>query len=153
MANRSISIPKAHLIMAMCLPLAVLLGYLLAEPMEPGALAVVTFVLVILAVPLMMKWYHPLLLFSWNAYIYPTFLPGTPALWMIVAGAGLVVVVLNRSVNPSMRFVQTPAITAPLLVLLVVVFITMMTTGGLGLRVLGSSHYGGKTYIGIFSAI
>ena len=45
----SINIPKTHLIMGLCLPLAVLLGYFLAEPLDSASLAVVVFVLVILA--------------------------------------------------------------------------------------------------------
>ena len=76
MANRSITIPKAHLIMALCLPLAVLLGYMLAEPMDGGTFGVVTFVFVVLVVPLLMKWYHPLLIISWNCFTNLAFLPG-----------------------------------------------------------------------------
>src|SRR2546425_636943 len=37
MAN-TINIPRTHLIMGLCLPLAVLLGYFLAEPMESGGI-------------------------------------------------------------------------------------------------------------------
>src|SRR3954468_20532997 len=121
MANRSISIPKAHLIMVLCLPLAVLLGYLLAEPLDPGALAVVTFVLTVLAVPMMMKWYHPLLLLSWNAFIYPAFLPGSPGLWMLVAFGSLLVAILNRAVDPEFRFVKAPTVTWSLLAILAVI--------------------------------
>ncbi len=79
MAN-TINIPKTHLIMGLSLPLAVLLGYFVAEPMELGSMAVVVFVLVMLAIPLMMKWYYPLLVSGWNAAICPAFLPGRPAL-------------------------------------------------------------------------
>src|ERR1051326_7455224 len=93
----SINIPKTHLIMGLCLPLAVVLGYLLAEPLDSASLAVVVFVLVILAVPLMMKWHHPLLILSWKAVIAPAFLPGHPLLWMLMAVASLLFGVLNRS--------------------------------------------------------
>ena len=88
MAN-TINIPRPHLIMALCLPLAVLLGYFLAEPMDSGSLAVVVFVLAVISVPLMMKWHYPLLLFSWNAAICPMFLPGQPQLWMLMAVVAL----------------------------------------------------------------
>ena len=67
--------------MGLSLPLAVLLGYFVAEPMELGSMAVVVFVLVVLAIPLMMKWYYPLLVLAWNAAFSPVFLPGRPALW------------------------------------------------------------------------
>ena len=53
MAN-AINIPKSHLILGLSLPLAVLLGYFVAEPMELGSLAVVVLVLVVLAIPLLL---------------------------------------------------------------------------------------------------
>jgi hypothetical protein len=76
MAN-TINFPRSHLIMGLCLPLAVLLGYLLAEPLDSASLGVIVFVLIILGVPLLMKWHHPLLILSWNAYISTFFLPGS----------------------------------------------------------------------------
>src|SRR6266404_4984260 len=108
MAN-TINIPRPHLIMGLCLPLAVLLGYFLAEPMDSGSLAVIVFVLTVLAVPIMMKWYHPLLVMGWNAVINPIFLPGRPFLWMILAVIGLVFAVLNRSVNAQRSFLYVPS--------------------------------------------
>src|ERR1019366_2940205 len=103
MAN-TINIPKTHLIMGLSLPLAVLLGYFVAEPMELGSLAVVVLVLVVLAIPLMMKWYHPWLVLSWNAAISPTFLPGRPYLWAELAFGGLLFAMVNRAVSRNARF-------------------------------------------------
>jgi len=105
MAN-SIHIPKTHVILALCLPLAVLLGYLLAEPLESTSLAVVTFVLAVLSVPLLLKWNHPILILSWNAVVTPAFLPGQPYAWMLLAPLGLLFAVLSRSVNPEARFLS-----------------------------------------------
>src|SRR6266404_5309291 len=110
MAN-TINIPRPHLIMGLCLPLAVLIGYFLAEPMDSGSLAVIVLVMAVLFVPILMKWHHPLLVVSWNACISPQFLPGRPYLWMIMALAGLGFAVLNRSVNPSRRFFFVPSAT------------------------------------------
>jgi hypothetical protein len=152
MAN-TINIPKAHLVMALCLPLAVLLGYLLAEPLDSGSMAVVVLVLVVLSVPLMMKWHHPILVLSWNFCANPYFLPGRPSLWMLMALLSLVFGILNRSARPDVRFLNVPAITASLLFLLVVVVITAVITGGLGMRSLGSTRYGGKGYFYILAAI
>src|SRR5438270_9706560 len=104
MAN-TINIPKSHLIMGLCLPLAVLLGYFLAEPLDSASLGVVVFVLVILGVPLLMKWHHPMLILCWNAWMNPFFLPGSPGLWMIMAFASLLFGLLNRSVNPDKQFI------------------------------------------------
>jgi len=152
MAN-TINIPKTHLIMGLSLPLAVLLGYFLAEPMDLGNLAVVVFVLVVLAIPIMMRWYYPALVLCWNAAITPVFLPGRPGLWAIVAIIGLLIAVFNRAVSASARFVIEPSITKPLLVLTGVVVATGLMTGGFGLRMTGSDQYGGKHYFYFLAAV
>src|SRR6478672_7748920 len=106
MANTTFNIPRAHLTMALCLPLAVLLGYVLAEPFESGSVAVVVFVLVVLAVPIVLKWHHPLLVLSWNALVNPVFFPNRVTLWMPVAGVSMIVAILNRATNPDKRFIS-----------------------------------------------
>src|SRR5690349_1749113 len=103
MAN-TIKIPRAHLIMGLCLPLAVLLGYFLAAPLESDSMAVVVLVLSVLSIPLMTKWYHPLLLVTWNSAITPVFLPSRVDLWLVMAAIGLLFAMLNRSVNPQNKF-------------------------------------------------
>ena len=152
MAN-AINISKTHLIMGLSLPLAVVLGYFVAEPMDLGSLAVVVFVLVVLSIPLMMKWYYPLLVLCWNAAIYPAFLPGRPGLWAIMAFIGLLFAVLGRAVSANARFVIEPSITKSLLALAGVVVATGLATGGIGLRILGSGNYGGKNYFYFLAAI
>src|SRR5512135_520173 len=102
MAN-AINIPKSHLIMGLSLPLAVLLGYFVAEPMELGSLAVVVFVLAVLAVPVLMKCYYPVLVLSWNASFCLAFLPGRLSMWTIMAFIGLLLAVLSRAVSPNAR--------------------------------------------------
>ncbi len=149
---RSIHIPKTHLIMALCLPLAVVLGYFLAEPLDSGSMGVVVFVLTILSVPIMMKWYHPLLILSWNSGITMFLLPGSPALWMCMGLGGFVFALLNRSVSPEHNFNLVPSITKPLLFLLAVVIATAALNGGFGIRSLGSGTYGGKAYFYVFAA-
>jgi hypothetical protein len=149
----AINIPKTHLIMGLSLPLAVLLGYFVAEPMELGSMAVVVFVLVALSIPLMMKWYYPFLLLSWNAAIAPVFLPGRPPLWVLVAFVGLLFAVINRAVSANERFVSEPSITKPLLVLTGVVVATGLLTGGFGVQMLGSGQYGGKRYFFFLAAV
>jgi hypothetical protein len=143
MAN-AINIPKTHLIMGLSLPVAVLLGYFLAEPMELGSMAVVVFVLVALSIPLLMKSYYVLLMLSWNAAFSLGFLPGRPSLCAIMAFIGLVFALLNRAVSADARFVSEPSITKPLLVLTGVVVATGLATGGFGLHMLGADRFGGK---------
>ena len=47
MAN-TINIPKTHLILGLCLPLAVLLGYFVAQPLDSVSIGVVFMVLALL---------------------------------------------------------------------------------------------------------
>jgi hypothetical protein len=139
--------------MALCLPLAVILGYFLAEPLDSGSMAVVVFVMTILAVPIMMKWYHPLLVFSWNSGLTMFLLPGAPALWMCMGSAGFLFALLNRSVSPEHHFNLVPSLTKPIIFLLGAVILTAFVTGGFGIRSLGATKYGGKAYFYIFTAI
>jgi len=144
---------RNHLILGLCLPLAVLLGFLLAEPLESSSLAIVVMVLTILMVPLMMRWHHPLLIVSWNAAITPFFFPGRPAIWVLMAFISFFWGVLNRSVNPANRFLNEPSITKSLVFLLLVVLATAATTGGIGFRVFGSEEtYGGRGYFYLLAA-
>jgi O-antigen ligase len=147
------AVTRNHLVFGLCLPLAVLMGYLLAEPLESTSLVVMVMVLSVLAVPIVMRWYHPLLVFSWNAVIQLNFLPGSPKLWVAMSFLALLFAVLNRSVNPESRFINVPSITRPLLVLLAVFLLTGMARGGLGMRVLGSGAYGGKGYLLVVGSI
>lgn len=132
--------------MVLILPLAVILGYFLVDPLEPSSLMVVGLVLAALGLPLMMQWYHPMLILLWNAAICPAFVPGQPYLWMLVALVGLLISVLNRSVNQNFRFITVPSINYSLYFLLFVVFVTAYFNGGIGSRILGSSSFGGRRY-------
>jgi hypothetical protein len=153
MANATINIPKTHLIMGLSLPLAVLLGYFLAEPLELGSMAVVLAVLAVLCVPLLMKWYHPLLVLAWNSAINPIVLPGRAGLWMVMAAVGLGFGVLSRAVNAKARFINVPPITASLLTLAAVTVLTAFANGGIGFASLGSSQYGGGKYASLLMGI
>jgi hypothetical protein len=56
MAN-AYTLNRAHLIYGLCLLLALLLGDVLAEPLESTSLAVVVLVLSVMVTPLLMTWY------------------------------------------------------------------------------------------------
>jgi len=139
--------------MGLSLPLAVLLGYFLAEPMELGSMAVVLAVLAVLCIPLLMGWYHPLLVFCWNLAVNPVVLPGRASLWMVMAAVGLFFAVLNRAVNPRARFIAVPSVTCSLLLLAAVTATTAFLTGGVGVASLGSSRYGGGKYFSLLLGI
>ena len=152
MAN-AINIPKTHLIMGLSLPLAVLIGYFLAEPMDLGSLAVLAAVLGVLCIPLLMRWYHPLLVVCWNAALTPVFLPGRPGAWAILAFIGLSIAILNRAINRQALFIIVPPVTRSILCLAAVTLATAMLTGGIGSRVFGSSQYGASKYFSLLAGI
>ncbi|HWX18520.1 MAG TPA: hypothetical protein VN578_01315 [Candidatus Binatia bacterium] len=150
MAN-TFAVSRAQLIYAVCLPLAVLLGYLLADPVDQGNLAIVVLVVGVLSVPVVMRWYHPLLIFTWNAVVTFYFLPGRPYLWMIFALTGLFFAILNRTTSAEARFVDVPSIHRPVLFIAAVVVATAWLRGGIGVRSLGSAHFGGRNYFMILA--
>src|ERR1041385_8387356 len=88
MANTFV-VSRNHLVFGLCLPLAVLLGYLLADPLESSSLSVLVMILTVLLVPVLLKWHHTLLIISWNLCLSPLFLPGKPQLWMLMSFVSL----------------------------------------------------------------
>ena len=149
----SVTVGRAQLAFILCLPLAILLGYLLSDPLDPGNTLLVALMVGVLSIPLLMRGHHALLIFAWNAAITPAFLPGQPFLWVPLAFLGLGFALVNRFISPEARFVSVPSITKPLLFLLAVVLLTAFVHGGLGLRSFGSATYGGRNYVYIFAAI
>lgn len=152
MAGSSV-VSRGQGVFALILPLAVLVGYLLADPSDFGSIAIILFVVTLLCVPILIRWHHPLLILAWNAAINPYFLPGRPYLWMIMTGCSLFFSVLTRIIEPERRLNFEPALARPLFVLVLAVIGTGLTRGGFGAAALGSSSYGGKAYFYILFAV
>jgi hypothetical protein len=146
------AVTRNHLIFGLCLPLAVLLGYMLADIDDPASRLVVLVALGILAVPVLMRWHHPMLIFCWNLAAQPA-LPGNPQIWAMMAFVSLFFAVLNRSVNVEHQFAKVPALTRPMVAFSLVVLATAFLTGGIGLRVFGSSAMGGRSYFYVLAAV
>jgi hypothetical protein len=147
------AVTRKHLIFGLCLPLAILLGYLLAEPYASASISILVVLFAVLFIPVMMRWYHPLLVFSWYLAMQPTFIPGRLQIWVLMSFAALFFAILNRSVDPGFRMTNVKELTWPLLALLLVVVATAMATGGVGFSILGSKGVGGKNYVTLFGAI
>src|SRR5690349_9788317 len=139
MTNTTIRVPREHLIMAICLPLAVVIGYFLADPSDLGTIGLLLGIVGLIAVPILMKWHHPLLILSWNAFITPTFIRGQLPLWVLMTLASILIVVLNRAVDPDKRLISVPPLTKSLAFFAGVVVLTAILTGGIGFRVFGSA--------------
>lgn len=152
MAN-SFTVGRAQLLFALCLPLAILLGYLLSDPLDQANSFVGFLMLGVLLIPLLMRGYHLALIFAWNAAITPVILPGQPFLWVPLAALGLGFAVVNRFTSSEAQFNSVPSISKPLVFLFLVVMGTAVLHGGFGLRSFGSESYGGRNYVYIFAAI
>lgn len=152
MANTFV-VSRNHLIFGLCLPIAVLLGYILAEPLDSGSLAVLVMVVSVLFVPLMMKWHYVALILSWNSFITPIFLPGHVPLWIPMVWLSLFFGLLARSISIENRFLHVSALNRVMLFLSIVVVATAFASGGFGFRSMGSESQGGKRYLMLLTAI
>ena len=139
------ALTRKLIVFGLVLPLAALIGFVLATPEDSKTFLLMGSVTALLLLPVMLKWYHPLLIFSWNAWVNVYFLPGKPQLWMLFTAIGFGIVLLNSTLDRERRMIQVPAITIPLLFFLAVVMITAKLTGGIGVRALGGGQVGGSS--------
>ena len=144
---------RSLIVYAICVPLAVFVGYTLTNPLDYQSLGFIGVLTAILVFPLLMKWHYPLLIFSWSCPMILFFLPGHPNLFLPMVVASLTISVVERILNREQPFVPAASVRWPLLALLVVVSFTAELTGGFGFRSLGSDVYGGKKYATLFIGI
>jgi hypothetical protein len=144
---------RALVVYAVALPLALVLGYMIAEPMNMFSMGTFGLVLAVLITPVLLRYHHPMLFFSWNMTAVIFFLPGHPEFWVVMAFGSLTISIVQRTLVSQMRFVTVSWIMAPLMFLTAVVCVTARLTGGIGLNSLGGEMIGGKRYFYIFAAV
>ena len=152
MTNAS-AVFRSLIVYGLCLPLAACLGYLLANPLDMTTMAVIGVVLLLLLAPLLLRWHHAWLIFTWNMTAVLFFLPGRPGVWMAMAAISLSIGIFQYALNRDLKFLYVPSVAVPLIFLTVVVLATAYLTGGIGLKAFGSAVYGGKNYVGIVAAV
>jgi hypothetical protein len=145
--------PRALLVYALVLPLAVLLGYMMATPTDASSFGLLLAVFGVMLSPVLLRYHHFMVALTWNAGLIVFFLPGQPPLGMVVALISLTIAVIERTMTRNRRFLFLPSVVWPLITLMVVVVVTAKLTGGIGGRVFGSEMWGAKRYFGVFSAI
>jgi len=138
---------RTIVVFAICLPVAIFLGYIIAGPFDYTFVGVVGTVVLILIAPLLLRYHYALLVLGWNCAMIVFFLPGAPGVWMPLVAVSLVLSVVRRTIDSRYRFISVPSMTWPLVVLAVLVLVTAEATGGIGLRSLGGAVYGGRRYI------
>jgi hypothetical protein len=152
MANE-ITILRGLLVYSICIPLAIVLGYVLGSPMGLMEYAGVGIVFGLLLLPLLLKYHQAALVLAWNTTAVIFFLPGKPNIWILLAAASFLIMVLRYALNRRMAPINVPLVTWPLALFGVVVLATAFSTGGVGFRALGSDVGGGKRYIVLLAAI
>lgn len=147
------SVFRGLLVYSLCLPLAVVLGYMLATPLDPMSFFTVGLVVAMLITPILLRWHHPLLVFFWNTTAVIFFAPGRPPIWMFLAATSLLLTCLQFALNRQMKPQYVPGIARPLILLALVVLITAALRGGIGFRVFGAEIGGARRYIFLLAAI
>jgi hypothetical protein len=132
---------------------ALLVGVLMSTPTSTVAIGLIGVLSFLLSLPLLLRWHRPLLFLSWNAAIQLFVLPGSPRLWMVLAGLSLLVTVLSSTLDRRIRMQHVPMVTWTLLGFLGVVLFTAAMRGGIGIKALGAQTYGGKKYVFIIAAV
>lgn len=144
---------RSALAFGIAMLLALVAGVVMASPNSFLAIGAVGALAFVLSLPLLLRWHRPLLFCSWNAGILVFFLPGSPHLWMLLAGFSLVLAVLSSTIDRRVRLQHVPAVTWTLLAFLFVVLTTAMLRGGIGIKSLGGQTHGGKKYVFIIAAV
>ncbi len=146
-SNNAPAIIRTLIIYALCIPLAVWIGIMLADPFDVSTFSYAGILALVLLSPILLRWHHFLLVTTWNLGMTIFFLPGHPPLWLLMTALSLGISVLQRTVNSKAHFLSAPSITWPLIFLTAVVLFTCKLTGGIGLHSLGNATSGGKSYI------
>ncbi len=153
MTTAAFPLIRSLLIYSICVPLALVLGYLISTPYDFTSFTVVGLVLFFLLIPLLLRWHHIWLIAAWNMSVVLFFLPGRPLIWLPLAWISLLISVFHYILNRKHKFLHVPELTKPLILLALITLITAKLTGGFGVHSLGSDTFGGKRYLMILTAI
>ena len=144
---------RSLVVYAVCIPVAIFLGYVLTNPLQRQSFIVVSVVFAMLCSPLLIRYHYPLMLLLWNATAVLFFIKGQPTIGAAATALSLLLSVTRRSLDRRYQFLKVPSVTRPLIAMTLVVLITAELTGGIGLRALGGEVYGGKRYLLLLLAI
>src|SRR5207244_900757 len=142
---------RSLLIYSICVPLAVVLGYLAAQPIDMTTITVLAPVALLLVTPLLLRWHHTWLIATWASTLMLFFLHTSA--WMVLVWVSLLISILQYILNRNLKFLAVGPVTRPLVFLAVVILVTARCRGGIGLQMLGGSSVGGKGYVILLTAI
>jgi len=146
---------RSLVIYGICLPLAVVLGFLATNSanLDVNSIGAIGVIIGILLIPILLRFHYFLLVASWNMSMILFFLPGRPAFTLAMSAISFLIFIGHRTLDKRFRFLSVPEINRPVIALVLVILITAEATGGMGLRAFGGDVYGGKRYIVMFIGI
>ena len=159
MINNPAAAMRMLITYAICIPLAVLVGYMLTNPLDYGTLGFLGLVLALIISPVFIKWHYPILVFALGSPIVLFFLKTSPPFSQVMVLLSLGIAVIERALSGGgRRFISVPSITWPLIFTLGVVLFTAELTGGIGFHQLGGDGDGGvigggKKYLTVFIGV
>src|SRR4051812_14640347 len=130
------ALARSMMIYAICLPLAIFLGYLITDPLDRTTDYTIAAVFFLMLLPLLLRWYHAWTIVVWNLAISFMFIPGLLPGWMPVAVIAFGVAVGHYIMNRERKFLEARSVAWSLVALGIVVFVTAIFRGGIGLRAL-----------------
>jgi hypothetical protein len=151
--SNDIAAIRSLIVYAICLPLAIILGFLITDPLDQTTDFVFGLVLFLLILPMVLRWYHGWLIAIWNMAITFIFLPGMLPGWMPVACIAFSVALGHYALNRERKFLKARSVTQSLVFLGLVVAVTAKFRGGIGFHAFGDESIGGKRYLWIWVAI
>lgn len=144
---------RSLVIYAICVPLAIVLGFLLTDPEDQSTKLVLILLFFLLMLPLLFKWYHAWLITICSTSMSLGFLPGFLPAWMLVACIGFAIAIGHYALNRERKFLEAPSVTYSLVFLSIVVAVTAKFRGGVGFHAFGDESVGGKRYFWIWFAV
>jgi len=151
--NNAPAIFRSLIVYALCVPLAIMVGYLLTNPLDYSTAAIYGVLGLVLVLPILLRWHYPLMLLCFNTSILVFFLKGRPHLALVMMALSLGISTLERILSSEKSFIRVPRMTWPLICLAVVIMFTAKLTGGFGFRTLGSEVFGGRKYLYVLAGI
>jgi hypothetical protein len=150
--NNAPALLRTLIIFTVVVPLAVFIGYLLANPMDASTFTYVGIMTAILLFPVLLRWHHPLLVLSWNSGMFVFLLPGRPHLWLVMTIISLGITLLQRALGGVKKLISVPSVTWSLVCMTGVVVLTAKLTG-MGVHAFGSEISGGRRYFYLLLSI
>jgi hypothetical protein len=141
---------------ALCIPLAIFMGYLMTEVgnhPDYSNLFYVGLIAALVLSPIFIKWHYPIMVFALGCPMYLFFLKGYPPLWQVMVILSLGIAIVERTLNRDRHFMSMPSLTWPLLFIAATAIATAELTGGIGLHALGTAVAGGKKYIALLVGV